>query len=181
MRRLDALRRRSVQEVVACGVVGIVLAAAPAAAELIVDASVTAFGAGIFNWDILITNTGPEDFSLVSIVDAPPGEPLITQTLTAPAGFTASYDSGLGIVDFIESQNLFGAGMTNGGFMFSSVAAPGDGVLQRFEAFDTLGNFVTGAVNQRAVPEASTATLATVGLLVACWRRRVLRRGGSPA
>jgi hypothetical protein len=107
-------------------------------------------------------------YSLVSIVDAPLGDPLIDPSLTAPAGFLGSYDSGLGIIDFIEFTEFFAAGMSIGGFSFETLAGP-IGAFSMFEAFTTLGDFASGGItwNVRpgpSVPEPKGALIPILAL-----------------
>jgi hypothetical protein len=148
------------------------IAAVPAArANLLVEATVTPL-VGTFQYDFSVENTGPDDVVIVSIVDAPLADPLIDPTLVSPAGFFGSYDSGLGIVDFLEDTELFAAGTTTGGFSFQSLSGPSNN-FALFEALTPLGDFISGSVNHTIVPEPSSLVVCcALGLaVIATWRR----------
>jgi hypothetical protein len=134
---------------------------------LLVEPTVTSPGGGVFHYEFAITNNTLEDVAIVSLVDAPSGDPLIGGSLMTPTGFQASYDSPLGIVDFLADV-AFGIGTTESGFAFDSTAAPGSGFLRTFEALTVNGTFLTGRV--QGIPEPGTLTLLVRGLGV--WARR---------
>lgn len=110
----------------------------------IVTATVTDLS-GSFQYDFTIENPGPDDIGIVSISNAPLGDLLIDATLTSPAGFLASYDSGLGIVDFLEDTVSFFAGTTVSGFSFQSLSGSSRN-FSTFEAFTVAGDLVFGSV-----------------------------------
>jgi len=147
---------------------------APASTQaLSIDAVKTAIAGG-YHFDFWINNDGPVDLAIVSIINAPLNDPLIGSTLTAPADYLASYDSGLGFVDFIEGAMAFAAGTVTGGFSFDSALGPPD-FFTLFEALDINGDLLVGTINYRgAVPDAGGALLyACLGLfgLGLCQRR----------
>lgn len=153
-----------------CVVLGSLAWCGAAHAVMIVEASVTP-GAGFFHYEFTITNTGPEDVVLVTLIDAPLDDPLIDPSLTVPAGFLGSYDPGLGFVDFLENVDLFAAGTSSGPFIFDSLVDPDANSFSRFEALTTLGGLLTGciAINGRClepepVPEPQTWALLALGL-----------------
>lgn len=152
------------------------LAAPAASAQLSVDATVEPLG-GSYRYDFTVTNPGPDEYVLVSFYSAPVGDALITSTLTAPGGFLALYDDGLGIVDFLEDTSYFTAGSTAGFFSFESLSGPGS-FFDVFVALDLGGNPFTGPVNVTVVPEAGTlAAGAGLALLAgAAVRRRLFAR-----
>lgn len=115
----------------------------------IVDMTVTPLG-GSFRYEISVNNTSAEDVILVTITDAPIGDALITATLTAPTGFLASYDSGLGFVDLIEFTALFAAGTTVSGFSFESLSSPASH-FSAFEGFEADLDFFSGNINRTIV------------------------------
>jgi hypothetical protein len=131
-------------------------------AALIVEATVSSIGGGAFHYDFSITNSGPEDVVLVTL-NAPLGDPLIDPSLVFPAGFFASYDSGLGFVDFLEDTDLFGAGTTKSGFGFDSGSGP-SGFFDVFTALTTQGDTLIGQVQQNVIPEPGTVALLALGL-----------------
>ncbi|HEX9581259.1 MAG TPA: hypothetical protein VF970_09175 [Gemmatimonadales bacterium] len=149
--------------------------AATATADLAVVLVPTPLGGGVFQYDVSVSNTGPQDVVIVTLADAPISDPLIEPSLIAPPGFVASYDSGLGFIDFLESTDLFAVGTTHGGFAFQSSASPPTHFTS-FAALDLDGGFISGAIT--VVPEPVGAVLALSGLAVlAMVRGRRLREG----
>ena len=150
--------------------VGLLMLSATAAnAAITVNSTVTPLG-GSFRYEFSITNSNvvspDEDVPIVSITDAPLADALISATLTAPAGFNALYDPGLGIVDFVEGTSNFGVGTTTPGFSFESLTAPGPGVFSSFQALTVAGALSSGNVQQMVVQSPSTVTptpTSTVG------------------
>ncbi len=136
------------------------------AASLLINVATTNLGS-TYQYDFTISNTGSTDIPIVSIGDAPIGEPLIGSTLTTPAGFAGSYDGGLGKIDFLGNTQSFTAGSTFSGFSFQSAAAPGT-AFTSFSAFDNNGTPATVTV----VPEASASILAMAGLVALAAKRR---------
>lgn len=150
-------------------------AAAAAAAQLSVDAVVEPL-AGSFRYDFTVHNPGPDDYLLVTILNAPPGDALIPGTLTAPAGFLALYDGGLGLVDFAEDTAFFAAGTSAGLFRFESQSGP-DSFFDVFTALNLAGTPFDGRVNLTVVPEPGTvAAGAALALLGGLAVRRRFRR-----
>lgn len=153
------------------------LAANVCHATLMVEATVQPLNGGLFHYEYAITNNTPTDVVLVSILDAPINDMTITSTLTAPVGFLANYDPGLGIVDFLEATQRFDLGTTVSGFRFDSAFGPAPGLFSAFEAFNTDGDKLTGTIQTQVVPEPGTLALLTLGLGVLAlspMRRRVL-------
>lgn len=167
----------------ACVLASLFCFSTAAEATLTVEATVTPL-AGSFLYEYSIANSGPDDVVLVSIVDAPLGDPLIDPTLTAPVGYLASYDDGLGIVDFLEDTGLFAIGTATSGFSFESLAAPAPGVLRSFEAFEFDGDFLAGDVQTTIIPEPSTlaGVAGMCGVCAALWAggRLSPRRSAAP-
>lgn len=168
-------------------IVGLCAFMAPsvARANLTVDALVTPLGGGVFHYEFSITNINHADLFLVTVTDAPLGDQRISDTLFAPQGFLASYDPGLGLLDFVgDSTPNFPIGKTDG-FGFDSTFGPAANFTS-FEAF-TEANFpdpaATGQVRAtivQVVPEPASLLLVTMGLLgYACTRAKpsVQRRG----
>jgi hypothetical protein len=141
-----------------------------ASAVLMVDATVSPLSGGVFHYEFSVINDSLPDLFLVSITDAPLGDPLIGASLVAPAGFLANYDPGLGFLDFIaDTTPLFDIGTTSG-FAFDSAFSPTD-AFSLFEG-QTLSGFpvpITGLVNVTvvdggAVPEPGILSLIAIGL-----------------
>jgi len=150
-------------------------------ALLIVEDTVTP-GVGVFHHEFTITNNTIDDVAVVSILDAPIGDPFITGSLIVPVGFMGSYDSGLGVIAFLGNTQLFAAGTTTGGFEFDSAFAPTPSPSSLFTAFEALtvnGSFITGDVQSAVaqVPEAPPLLLLVLGVL-SLW---VARRLGEPS
>ncbi len=155
-------------------------AAITAPAQVQVAARVTPLTAG-FRYDLSVKNLGPEEVALVSLLDAPFADILLQMSLIAPPGFMASYDDGLGIVDFLGDTQGFLSGITVEGFSFETAAAP-DEFFTRFEALDIQGNSAAGMVETVVLPEATTVVggLALAAVLTAqAWRNRA--RAGTAA
>jgi len=132
-------------------------------ADVIVDATVSPIPGG-FHFDYSITNNESEDLVIVSIA-GPAGDPLIGPTLTAPGGFLTSYDSGLGVIDFIGDTSAFLVGMTTIGFGFDSAFSP---VPTTFEALTISGQKIVGTTQAPGggpIPEPSTMLLIGSGLI----------------
>lgn len=150
-------------------VVGLLLlSGAPSWAVPIVQSNVTPIGGGLFHFEFSVTNNTIDDIVLVS-VDVPTGDASIGATLLAPLGFLASYDSGLGIIDFLEGTDLFSVGTTITGFSFDSVLGPGNGEFDDFSGLTVNGDTFSGTVETivvAAVPEPSPVALVALGAAV---------------
>ena len=92
----------------------------------------------------------------------PLGDPLITPSLLTPVGFLASYDSGLGFVDFLADSDLFGAGTTKSGFSLQSSA---DGSVN-FTIFEAL--YAPSPVPDKG----NTMLMSSLGLLTLALARK---------
>jgi len=123
----------------------ILISSGMANAALDVKATVSSAGGGQFHYIFTIGNTGPDDVAIVS-VDAPLNDAFSAPTLTAPAGFLASYDPIVGFVDFLEDINLFAVGSIVNGFTFNSSSGPASGYFDTFEALTINGDKITGNV-----------------------------------
>jgi hypothetical protein len=139
------------------------------ARALLVEATVDDVG-GVFHYAFTVTNNDPDDYAIVSLVDAPIGDPLIAASLTPPVGFLAIYDSGVGFVDFLEDTQLFASGTVVGVFAFDSVFDPSLH-FQDFEALTTQGTLVSGNVVVTSIPEPGGLALIALGLglLATAW------------
>ena len=91
------------------------------AATITVTPTVTPSGS-LFHYAYSISNSSPDD---AFVVDIPvPAAPSAVLDLSAPIGFTTSFDSGLGLVSFLEDTSKFGSTPVSG-FSFDSPDAPG--------------------------------------------------------
>ncbi len=149
-----------------------------AQATLLVSSSATDQGGGIFHYDFSITNNGPSDVVIVSLL-GPAGDPNIGPSLSAPAGFLALYDEVLGFVDFLEASDLFTVGSTLTGFGFDAAVVPGNGFFDVFFAIDVDGGQDVGQV--AFVPEPMSMSLLALGLVLAGGSLRGRERGAARA
>jgi hypothetical protein len=147
------------------------LATQTALAVPTVNMTVSPLAGGIFQYQFSVSNSGPDDLAIVTIIDAPLADSLISSTLVHPTGFLASYDPGVGLtfglVDFLEDTSPFQVGTTVSGFGFQSGAAPA-AHFNSFEALSIEGEFFAGAVQRvsSTVPEgAPTLVLAGIAFL----------------
>lgn len=151
------------------------LAATTARANLSVEAVVSPSGGG-FHYEFSVVNDTLADAFLVTLTDAPLGDALISATLTAPAGFLANYDPGLGLIDFIADAAVFFPLGTTAGFAFDSLFGPAAN-FTTFQAF-TLTGFPTpaaaGQVSFAAVPAPAGIALWLLGLAGFAALRKVL-------
>jgi hypothetical protein len=95
-------------------------AALTQASAVTVDPVVTDNG-GLFHYAYSISNTGADDAFLIDI--PVPADPAAILDLTVPAGFKSQFDSGLGLVSFLEDSASFTATPTSG-FSFDSNIGP---------------------------------------------------------
>jgi hypothetical protein len=143
-------------------------------AQITVTPDVT-LGNGLYHYDYTVANNGTTDLLDVAIDVA--AMPDAIQNLMAPDGFQTSFDSGLGIVDFLADSHTFTAGGSLSGFAFDSPFGPTDST---FTTLDVNGDTFTGATAApTGVPEPGGVALlgaaATTGI-VALRRRRAARR-----
>ena len=144
---------------------GLALLAGPAAeASLLVSDTVTPSGGGSHH-ELTVTNTGPADVVLVSILDSPIADALIDTSLTAPLGFLALYDAGLGIIDLVEGTALFAVGTSVDGFAFDTGAPLGAPFFTSFQAFTVAGDLLAGTVATR-VPAPDGLMAVALGALM---------------
>lgn len=147
-------------------------------AGLFVDLSAVPLGGGTYQYDVSVSNNGPEDLAIVSLTDAPLGDALIAPSLTAPAAFSTSYDSVLGFVDFLADVS-FAAGTTVSGFSFLSTAVPTVSFTS-FEALTIQGDLLSGQVRypRMNVPDTGSSLVALSFGLAAL---RIARRKAATA
>jgi hypothetical protein len=145
------------------------LAASAQAATVVVNVSYASAGPGAYLYTVSLTNNSPNELVVVSLLDGPTTDLLITPSFTKPSGFLGSYDSGSGIVDFLEDSSSFTVGGTFGNFTFVSAAAPNT-AFTMFEATDSLGGTISGTTN--LIPEPASTGLIALALLPTIIRRR---------
>ena len=91
------------------------------ATTVTVTPTVTHVGS-LYKYAYSIVNDTPDDSFLIDI--PVPKDPDAVLDLTAPAGFETAFDSGLGLVSFLENTSMFGS-TPAAGFSFESPDAPG--------------------------------------------------------
>ena len=111
-----------------------------ATADSIVVAPTVTPIAGGYEYSYTITNNTPDDPFLIDI--PVPTDPTAISGLTAPAGFTSAFDSGLGLVSFLEDSSNFTA-TPESGFSFDSPDAPGAVSFQATVLSSTTGGIYT--------------------------------------
>src|SRR5262249_10049296 len=99
-------------------------------------------------------------------------DPLSIQNLTAPAGFQAVYDPGLGLLTFLEDSTLFGPAPVSG-FAFDSPVAPAPTLFSGL-VLDGNGGLTTASGSTLGpVPEPGSLTLlCALGSGGILWIRR---------
>jgi hypothetical protein len=153
-----------------CAALALFAVSATVHATLIVTLDVTPSGAGLFHYDVEVTNTGVTDVALVSL-SAPIGDAAIGASLVAPAGFLALYDDLLGFIDFVEDSSAFAAAGTVQGFGFDSANAFASGFFDVFTAIDIAGRVVDGHVSLVPEPGGLSLVGAAFALLTSHRRR----------
>jgi hypothetical protein len=150
-----------------------IIASAIAQASTVVVTPVVTPNGALFQYDYSISNGTADDLAVLDIAVTPG---VTIQDLTAPNGFDTAFDSGLGLVSFLENTASFGPAPLSG-FIFDSPVAP---AATTFTAtlFDpnTLDvSTVSGSTQGPVVPEPSElAPCALAGAALLFWRKRLL-------
>jgi hypothetical protein len=147
-----------------------------ARAQISVDPTVTPVGS-LFHYEYSVTNNELEDVVIVTLEGVVP-DPAAIQNLTAPPGFLASFDSGLGLVDFLGDAVDFTPGSTVSGFSFDSPYSP---QTIPFSALSVQGTpyagTTRGPAGTPAVPEpGSLLLLSAFGVSSTLFLRRRARK-----
>ena len=124
-------------------------------AQVIINPPVSLGVGGIWHYNYTITNTSATDDLFDVTIHTLPIPNGVTGLVT-PTGFKSAFDSGLGLVDFLEDTNNFLFNVPITGFGFDSRFGPGSGV------FD--GNFLSAASGN--IITVSGRTLAPIGSAV---------------
>lgn len=140
---------------------------------IVVSATVTPSGS-LFYYDYTVTNNSSSDLFLLDIAVTPGS--IITGRVT-PTGFVSAYDSGLGLVSFLEDTLSFGTTAIDG-FAFYSPVAPGPTtftaslLLATTGEIGTLSGSTIGPTASAGVAEPETDCLLAVGLFALVLSRR---------
>jgi hypothetical protein len=139
------------------------------AGTVIVNPTVTG-SAGSFLYSYTITNNTPDD---PFVIDIPvPNRPSAVTNLIAPSGFKAAFDSGLGLVSFLE-DSLFFTSAPVSGFSFTSPYGPGSVLFQATTLSSSSGNVYTiSGPTMAPVPEPGYVAILAVLALAAAPRIR---------
>ena len=149
-------------------------------AQVIITPTVTSSG-GLFHYSYTITNTSVTD-DLFDVDIRVNRLPNAVQNIVVPSGFKSAFDSGLGLVDFVEDSSFFTTGTAVSGFRFDSIFSPSNGF---FDAnFLTLSGGISTVTGRTLTPTGSVpepgawaflgaAVVASGGLFA---RSRRLRR-----
>jgi hypothetical protein len=140
------------------------------AATVTLTSNVTANG-NVYHYDYTIANGTADDAFLIDI-------PVLANSsivnLAAPAGFNTAFDSGLGLVSFLEDTAMFTA-TPLGGFGFDSPNAPGT-VTFAASLLSEAGDIYTISGNAIApVPEPGFLWVFALLMAVALFGRSKLR------
>ena len=150
------------------------LPCAVSAAPLAVTSSVSGNGP-LFLYSYTVINSSLPD--LLSVTLTTPAQGSAVQNLTAPSGFSAFFDAGIGLVDFVADTSSFSIGSSISGFTLQSPFQLGSVPFSAL-SLDANQNPVvtTGTVSPSAslVPEPSALGLVAVSLLsaFAVYRRK---------
>ena len=126
----------------------------------------------MFHYDYTVANMTGLDLAVLDI--AVPGGPTVF-SLVAPTGFQTAFDSGLGLVSFLEDTAVFGATPISG-FAFDSSLGPGSTsftatLLDAQFNVSTMTGSTTGPAGG-AVPEPGSLSLLAGGALLLWMHRR---------
>ena len=150
--------------------IGLLLTQA-AQAQVTVTPTVTQNGS-LFHYDYRIMNGVTDDLSIITLEGLPMQNDAV-KNLMVPNGFVGSFDSGLGLLSFLEGTQAFSVNTTFSGFGFDSLFGPVDGT---FSALDINGTEFRGnTLIAAAVPEPGTVSLlcgVVTGAVFALRRRR---------
>lgn len=156
------------------GLALVTLASSLAAGATITVAPTVTGSAGSFLYAYTITNNTPDD---PFVIDIPVLNVANSVTnLTAPTGFKASFDSGLGLVSFLEDTAFFTSTPVSG-FSFRSPFGPGPTTFRATTLSSSTGNvFTISGPTQGPVPEPGYLGLVALSLFAGFFTR--LKRSG---
>ena len=141
-------------------------------AQIGIKTTVTSVGS-LFHYDYTLTNNTANEIAIFTLEGLPASSNAVLN-LTAPTGFQASFDSGLGLLSFIGDTKFFSPGTTSPDFVFDSPFQPR---TSTFTALDVTGTEIKGsATAPSAVPEPGAVSLLAGCLFAGMGlRRRILR------
>ena len=153
-------------------------------AQVSLDSTVTPFGAA-YLYDYSVVNNSAEALALTSLTVV--SGPNALFNFNAPVGFLIDFDSGLGLVSFLEDNDplttgSFAPGSTVSGFSFSSNFASGQTPFTAIgsDSGTVFQGNTLGPKGSSPVPEVNSLFALCSGLLplfgYGHWRRGRLRR-----
>ena len=156
------------------GLAFVTLASSFAAGATITVSPTVTGSAGSFLYAYTITNNTPDD---PFVIDIPVLKSVNAVTnLTAPAGFKATFDSGLGLVAFLEDTAFFTSTPVSG-FSFRSPFGPSAVLFQATTLSSSNGNvFNISGPTQSPIPEPGYLGLVALSLFAGFFTR--LKRSG---
>lgn len=126
-----------------------------AQAQVTVTPTVTQNGS-LFHYNYSIINGATDDLSIITLEGLPMQDAAV-MNLMVPDGFVGSFDSGLGLLSFLEGTQAFSVNTTFSGFGYDSLFGPVDGT---FSALDINGTEFRGTtLVAAAVPEPGALSL----------------------
>jgi hypothetical protein len=167
--------RQAAHLVAMMAVLLVLITAETVQAQVVVSPTVTPNG-NLFHYDYSVTNNTGNDLLLVDVQVLT--DPLTIQNLMAPSGFQIAYDSGLGLLTFLEDSSLFGTAPVSG-FTFDSSVKPSFTTFAGL-VLDGNGGFIHVSGNTLGpVPEPGSLTLlCALGSGGIVWIRRRKREQG---
>jgi hypothetical protein len=147
--------------------------------SVVVTPTVTSIAGG-YEYSYTITNNTPDD---PFVIDIPvPADPAAVFDLTVPSGFKSAFDSGLGLVSFVEDSSYF-TSTPQSGFSFDSPVAPGSVMFQATVLSSSTASLYTiSGPTLAPVPEPAYLSLSLlagfVGLLIYRRKGHIVTKSG---
>ena len=160
------------------GLVLVALAGSVTPAHALMIQGTATADAGVFHYAVSMVDNTLDNLTFVTFLDAPLADPSIAGSLVAPAGFQASYDSILGLLDFFADLGFSFDKPNTRPFTFDSLADPSSAFTSAQGLDDFLNPVPVDAVNitlvgngRVPVPGGLPLLGLGVGLLAICRRQ----------
>ena len=143
-----------------------------ASAQLLVSPTITSLSNGLYHYNYTITNNTGQDIYLIDINTAHQANAVTN--LLAPTGFQKAFDSGLGLVSFLEDTSSFSTTPLSG-FQFDSIFQGGQVLFAGDYLDNNFNNQIVSGTTRGPVstPEpGSLAILVTLSASGAFYFRR---------